>query len=167
MKDKMIEIEKLLNDYNNQKIDDFLSVLSNMELSDDNKLSGLLYYCLKLNKLKLEQIEKDYPENYVTVSTLNKLDKINYNQQIEEAENIRKMFFAITKDIRTIMIKLAYVTAELRHPDENVDKSSLANSIFYLFAPLSARLGLSEIKTELENGAFKLNNPDLYNEIQE
>ena len=167
MKDKMIEIEKLLNDYNNQKIDDFLSILTNMELNDDNKLSGLLYYCLKLNKLTLEQIEKDYPENYVTISTLNKLDKINYNQQIEEAENIRKMFFAITKDIRIIMIKLAYVTAELRNPDENVDKFSLSNSIFYLFAPLSARLGLSEIKTELENGAFKLSNPDLYNEIQE
>ena len=156
MIDKMIEIEKLLNDYNNQKIDDFLAILTNMELSDDNKLSGLLYYCLKLNKITLEQIEKDYPENLVTVKTLNKLDKINYNQQVEEADNIRKMFFAITKDIRIIMIKIAYISAELRHPDENVDKESLSNSIFYLFAPLSARLGLSEIKTELENGAFKL-----------
>ena len=114
----------------------------------------------------MEEIEKDYPENFATVSTLNKLDKINYNQQVEEAENIRKMFFAITKDIRTIMIKLAYITAELRHPDEDIDKSSLSNSIFYLFAPLSARLGLSEIKTELENGAFKLSKPDLYNKIQ-
>jgi len=167
MKEKIIKIKELLSDYNNQKIDDFLTILSNMELSEENKLSGLLYYCLKLNKLTLEQIEKNYTENYNTVSTLNKLDKINYNQQSEEAENIRKMFFAITKDIRTIMIKIAYITAELRHPDKNVDKLSLSNSIFFLFAPLSARLGLSEIKTELENGAFKLSNPDLYNDIQE
>ena len=166
MKEKIIKVKEILSDYNNKKVEDFLTILTNMELSDENKLSGLLYFCLKLNKLTLEEIEKTYAENYNTVLTLNKLDKINYNQQKEEAENIRKMFFAITKDIRIIMIKIAYITTELRHPDENVDKLSLSNSIFFLFAPLSARLGLSEIKTELENGAFKLSNPDLYNEIQ-
>ena len=48
-----------------------------IELSDENKLSGLLYFSLKLNKLTLEEIEKTYAENYNTVLTLNKLDKIN------------------------------------------------------------------------------------------
>ena len=167
MQQKLLKIRKLLNDYNVKKIDDFLTILNNMELSDENKLSGLLYYCLLLNKLSVEEIKTEYAENYKTVLTLDKLDKINYNQQNEEAENIRKMFFAITKDIRIIMIKIAFITAELRHPNEIKDKSSLTNSIFYVFAPLSARLGLSEVKTELENGAFKLSQPDLYNEIQE
>lgn len=166
MKENLEKIKELLNDYNSKKIDDFLNILTNMELSDENKLSGLLYYCLRLNKLTAKQIEENYPGNHKTVSTLDKLDKINYNQQSEEAENIRKMFFAITKDIRIIMIKIAFITAELRHPQEIKDKLSLSNSIFFLFAPLSARLGLSEIKTELENGAFKLSQPELYNEIQ-
>ena len=167
MQQKFLKIKKLLNDYNVKKIDDFLTILNNMELSDENKLSGLLYYCLRLNKLTEEEIKNEYLDNYKTVLTLDKLDKINYNQQNEEAENIRKMFFAITKDIRIIMIKIAFITAELRHPDEIKDKTSLTNSIFYVFAPLSARLGLSEIKTELENGAFKLSQPKLYDEIQE
>ena len=141
MQQKFLKIKKLLNDYNVKKIDDFLTILNNMELSDENKLSGLLYYCLRLNKLTEEEIKNEYLDNYKTVLTLDKLDKINYNQQNEEAENIRKMFFAITKDIRIIMIKIAFITAELRHPDEIKDKTSLTNSIFYVFAPLSARLG--------------------------
>lgn len=167
MKEKLNEIKELLNDYNTQKITDFLNILTSMELSEENQLSGLLYYCLKAGKLTLEQIEHDYPSNFHTVTILDKLDKINYNQQNEEAENIRKMFFAITKDIRIIMIKIAFITAELRHPEDVLDKLSLSNSIFMLFAPLSARLGLSEVKTELENGAFKLSNPELYNQIQQ
>lgn len=159
------EIKELLKEQN-QKITDFLDILTSMELSEENKISGLLYCCLKTNKLTLEQIEKNYPQNFHTVQVLDKLDKINYNQQNQEAENIRKMFFAITKDIRIIMIKIAYVTAELRHPEQVLDSLSLSNSIFVLFAPLSARLGLSEIKTELENGAFYISNPKLYNQIQ-
>lgn len=167
MTESINKIKTLLQDCNINKIEDFLNILTKIELNDDSKLSGLLYYCLKLNKLSMEQIEKDYPNHAHAVQVLDKLDHINYNQQNEEAENIRKMFFAITKDIRIIMIKLSFVTAELRYPENISDKQSLSNSIFVLFAPLSARLGLNEIKTELENGAFKLSNPTLYNEIQQ
>ncbi len=170
MKEKINEILILLKDYDQKKINDFLSTLSEMELSDENKLQGLLYYCLKFNKITIQQIEEDFDsKTYETVSTLIKLDKINYDQQIEEAEKLRKMFFAITKDIRTIMMKIAFTVAELRNSDNLLqdDKQKLANSILCLFAPLSARLGLSGYKTELENGAFKISEPDLYNQIQD
>lgn len=168
METKYLEIKNILKDYNYQKIDDFLSILKNLELNEENTFAGLLYYCLHANKIGLAEIQSNYSENiYNTVHTLNRLDEINYNQQKEEAENLRKMFFAITKDIRIIMLKIAFVVAELRYPEHITDINSLTNSIFYLFAPLAARLGLSELKTELENGAFKLSNPDLYNEIQE
>lgn len=170
MKEKVNEILILLKDYNQKKINDFLSILTEMELNDDNKIQGLLYYCLNSNQITIDEIKNNYNANtYEIVSTLVKLDKINYDQQTEEAENLRKMFFAITKDIRIIMMKIAFTVAELRNIDDKStqEKQKLANSILCLFAPLSARLGLSGYKTELENGAFKLSQPDLYNQIQE
>lgn len=161
---------EILDVENNKKIKDFLLVADDMELNDDNKLEGLLYYSFILNKKTLEDIKNQYPINiYETIAILNKLDKINYSNQVEEAENLRKMFFAITKDIRIIMIKIASIVADLRNSAELTEESkqSLATSIFTIFAPLAARLGLSSYKTELEDGAFKLSQPELQAHIQQ
>jgi len=168
MKNKILEIKEKLSSTSQKKMEDFLQVMSSMELNDENKLAGLIYVSTNENAITKEELNS-YPETIQNiVNTLIKLDEINYNQQAEEAENLRKMFFAITKDIRIIMTKIAFVVAELRHIEEtNPNRMSLANSIFYLFAPLSARLGLSEVKTELENGAFKISDPETYNQIQE
>lgn len=169
MTTKILEIKEKLINYNQQKIEDFLQVMSSMELNEENKLAGLLYIAIIENCITKDELTANYTETVQNiVQTLIKLDEINYNQQAEEAENLRKMFFAITKDIRIIMTKIAFAVAELRHiNEEDSNKISLANSIFYLFAPLSARLGLSEVKTELENGAFKISDPKTYNQIQE
>ena len=170
MKQKIEEILILLNDYKNFDIQDFLNILEDMDLNDETKLEGLLYCCITSNKLSLEDVSNLYPEQIIlNVKTLQKLDKINYDQQEAEAENIRKMFFAITKDIRTIMLKIALVVAELRSIQNKTDeeKITLSNAIFSLFAPLAARLGLSSYKTELEEGAFKISNPELQDKIQQ
>ncbi len=169
MEIKLAEALTLIDEKNKPKVDEFLKVMSDMTLSDNKKLEGVLYYLLKEEKLTLEDIKKKYDlKNHDTVVILDKLDNINYSQQEIEAENIRKMFFAITKDIRIIMMKIAFVVVELRYITEKSedDKLSLASSIFALFAPLSARLGLSTFKTELENGAFKIKDKDLYDDIQ-
>lgn len=140
-----------------------------MGLNEDCLLATLLYIAIISGQKNIDEISTIYPENVVNVvKTLLKLDQINYSQQSIEAENIRKMFFAITKDIRTIMLKIALVVTKLRHIDElnDEDKITLAHSIFALFAPLSARLGLSAFKTELENGAFKILDSEKYDEIQ-
>lgn len=169
MKTKIENLINLLKETHSEIITDFINIVDDMDLKDENKLSGLLYFSLTNNKSTLEEIKQNYEENiYNTVSILIKLDSINYTQQQEEAENLRKMFFAITKDIRTIMIKIAFVVADLRNSNNKDDayKLNLANSIFALFAPLSARLGLSSYKTELEEGAFKIKEPELQQKIQ-
>lgn len=150
------------------KADTLLSVLSDMELSEPIKCEGLLYFLLQIGEIKLEDIETDYNEAFNTVTILNKLDKLSFETSAENAEDIRKMFFAITKDIRIIMVKIALVVTDLRHQQElkPQQRTSLANSILSLFAPLSARLGMSTYKTELENGAFLISNPKKYLEIQ-
>ena len=170
MKQKIKETLKLFNEESLSKVNVFLSIMDDMKLGDDKKLEGILYYLLKLNKLSLEDVKNNYDSSqYNTVVILEKLDKINYSQQDIEAENIRKMFFAITKDIRIIMLKIAFVVVDLRNIENysSEEKQQLASSIFSLFAPLAARLGLSTYKTELENGAFLLSQQELYNEIQQ
>ncbi len=166
------EIEKTKNKFDGQQqkiVDELLTIIDDMQLGDDNKLEGVLYLSLKSGKTSLQDIKNEYPENiYNTIEILDKLDKINFSQQKEEAENLRKMFFAITKDIRIIMLKIAFIVTNLRFSNElnDADRKALARSIFTLYAPLSARLGLSGYKTELENGAFQIENPGKYNEIQ-
>ncbi len=152
-----------------RKINELETILKDMGLNDDCLLAGLIYISIISGQKTIDEISIIYPENVINiVKTLIKLDQINYSQQSIEAENIRKMFFAITKDIRTIMLKIAFVVTELRFSSEmnETDRMTLANSIFALFAPLSARLGLSAFKTELENGAFKIIDPKKYDEIQ-
>ena len=169
MKTKIENLINLLTKDHNTIITNFIKIIDDMGLKDDNKLSGLLYFALINNKITIEEIKENYEEGvFNTVSILNKLDTINYSQQMEEAENLRKMFFAITKDIRTIMLKIAFVVANLRNSENKTEeeKLTLANSIFALFAPLSARLGLSSYKTELEEGAFKIKEPKLQEKIQ-
>ncbi len=161
------KLKDILKDYNPDLIEDFLSISDTMNLSEDIKVEGLIYYALMDNKLTIEDIKQDYPNHLDTLECLIKLDHINYSQQEDEAENIRKMFFAITKDIRIIMLKIAFALARLRNLDEANDQSTFARSIFDLYAPLAARLGLSTIKTELENGAFRIVDQAQYDAIQE
>ncbi len=168
MKEQISYLTALLKD-KSIDITDFSNIILDMGLGEESLLSGLVYYALDNGLFDIDYIKEEYnTEIYNTVVTLDKLDKINYSQQLEEAENLRKMFFAITKDIRTIMIKIAMVVNNLRHilDKSEEEKRVLATSIFTLFAPLSARLGLSTYKTELENGAFKILNPEKYDEIQ-
>lgn len=163
-------LEKFKNHEEEKKVNDFVNIISDMGLKDEHKISGLLYYCLRFRILTLEEISNTYPENIVNIITiLEKIRNINYSQQESEAENLRKMFFAITKDIRIIMTKLAFVVADLRYEFKDTPERQLklANSIFLLYAPLAARLGLSAIKTELEEGAFKILYPDKFKAIEE
>ncbi len=170
MENKVTEILNLLDQSEQDRIKDFLNIIADMKLGEDKKLEGVLYLALKNKKISIEEIKQTQTTATVqTVEILQKLDKINYAQQDIEAENIRKMFFAITKDIRIIMLKIAFVVVDLRHTHKSneEEKQTLATSIFSLFAPLAARLGLSTYKTELENGAFMLKDKKLYDEIQE
>lgn len=150
------------------KADTLLGVLTDMELSEPIKCEGLLYFLMQNGAVELGDIETDYKEALNAVTILHKLDKLSFETSDENAEDIRKMFFAITKDIRIIMVKIALVVTDLRHQQdmEPQQRTNMAKAILSLFAPLSARLGMSTYKTELENGAFLIANPKKYLEIQ-
>ena len=163
------ELKKLIPEKSTNQADTLLAILDDMELGETIKCEGLLHFLVLNNVLSLEQAEQDYPEASATLNILDKLEKIKITDSAEDTENIRKMFFAITKDIRIIMFKIALIVTKLRHKDEfdENERQEIAKAIFLMYAPLSARLGMSNYKTELENGAFLILQPEKYNQIQE
>lgn len=118
-----------------------------------------------------------YGENVlIFLHALKKLLEIDYKNQEEEAENIRKMFFALAKDVRVIIVKICFVLAEIKYLNQNTlnkPKDELikielkSKQVLELFAPLAARLGLSSIKSELEDISFQILHPDEYKRISD
>jgi GTP pyrophosphokinase len=91
------------------------------------------------------------------------------NRTLHEAENIRKMLFAMVRDIRVIFIKLAATLSELRNlnhlPEQQ--RKNCAQACLDIYAPLADRLGIAWIKDELEDLALKQLNRDAYQQIKE
>lgn len=98
-----------------------------------------------------------------------KIHRVEYNNEEQEAENIRKLYFALAKDVRVIIIKLALVLSELKIEKlySAEDKQRKAQMALNLFAPLAARLGISSIKCEIENLAFQILEPQNYKKIKQ
>ena len=162
-----------------------MNILKTMNLDETCLLSSILYYpyckVVVVNKMdmalgnieeakvkELEKIRAEFKNNIKQVygeevlnflHSLKKLIEIDYQNEQEEAENIRKMFFALAKDIRVIIVKLCFVLAELQviSKDKTLEEQTKLKSkqTLELFAPLASRLGLSSIKSELEDLAFK------------
>lgn len=136
-------------------------------------------------KKPIEQIYGE--ETLAFLHGLKKLIEISYTNEQEEAENIRQMFFALAKDVRVILVKICFVLAEIKlyssaFAEEKIETKNFnekalktqneltatekAKQILDLFAPLAARLGLSSVKSELEDIAFEMLHPQEFMEIK-
>ena len=95
---KQIE-EKLkeLNPAQQKKVSDFIAIIDDIGLEEIYKDAGLIYFAYKAGNISLDEIKQKFSNViYNLICVLDKLDNINYSKQEEEAENLRKMFFAIT-----------------------------------------------------------------------
>ena len=145
-------------------------ILAELELDKESIIAGLLHDVVEDTVMTSEDVAREFGDEVaLLVDGVTKLTQLNYqHDKIEvQAENLRKMFLAMAKDIRVIMIKLAdrlhnMRTMQYQSPAKQVEKSRETMDIY---APIAHRLGISKIKVELDDLSMKYLMPDTYNDL--
>ena len=147
-------------------------IVAQLELDTDSVCAALLHDTLEDCKEKTDAsaIKKLFGnEIYDLVEGLTKLVDIHFEDREEESvENLRKMFLAMSKDIRVIFIKLADRLHNMRTLSAQPDakQRSIALETMHVYAPLAHRLGIQKIKGELENLSLRYLDPIGYDEVK-
>ncbi len=146
-------------------------ILANLELDDATICAALLHDVAEDTEVTIQDLAKEFsPEIAEMVDGVTKLGNLKYTSAEEQqVENYRKMFLAMGKDIRVILIKLAdrlhnMRTLKFLKRDRQI---AISKETQDLYAPLANRLGMYSLKWELEDLSFKYLNPDEYREIVE
>ncbi len=147
-------------------------ILAGLEMDKETIIAGLLHDVIEDTEKTREDIEKEFsPEVALLVDGVTKLTQLSLSQdKIEiQAENLRKMFLAMAKDIRVIIIKLAdrlhnLRTLQYQTAEKQVEK---ARETMDIYAPLANRLGISKIQVEMDDLCMQYLYPDIYRDIRD
>lgn len=146
-------------------------IVAGLKIGIEAVYAAILHELPKFDGYKYEELKKTVGEEIATlVDDSSKLYLLNYDGQKElEAENLRKMFMAIAKDIRVVIIKLAdrlYNMRNIYDEPENIQILK-ANETMQVYAPIAHRLGMANIKSEMEDISFAILYPIEYEWVKE
>ena len=146
------------------------SILSDMRMDIATLQAGLLHDVLEDTPVTPEQMKERFGATVeMLVGGVTKLGKLQFKSfEDYQAENLRKMFLVMAKDIRVVLIKLADRTHNMRSLGSlRRDKQQrIAKETLEIYAPLAHRLGIYQVKRTLEDLAFKYANPEMYYDIK-
>ena len=145
-------------------------ILAELELDKETIVAGLLHDVVEDTVMTDEEIRQEFgAEVALLVDGVTKLGQLSYDaDKVEvQAENLRKMFLAMAKDIRVILIKLAdrlhnMRTLKYMTPEKQKEK---ARETMDIYAPIAQRLGISKIKIELDDLSLKYLEPEAYYDL--
>jgi len=157
-------------------------ILAELELDKETIAAGLLHDVLEDTIMSEEEMKEQFGEEVLLlVDGVTKLKHLHLTDSIKnpkdkstdrlemQAENLRKMFLAMAKDIRVIMIKLAdrlHNMRTLKHQSEEAQQR-IARETQEIYCPIAQRLGISRIKIELDDLSLKYLNPEAYYDLVE
>ena len=144
-------------------------VASQIGLGSTAIAAALLHDVVEDTDITISDIEKMFnPKIAKIVEGLTKIPKVKNDQEISlQAENFRKMLLTLNDDVRVILIKIADRLHNMQTMDGMADykQAKIASETLYIYAPLAHRLGLYNIKSQLEDLGLKYTEPDVYADI--
>ena len=143
------------------------SILADIGMTEPTLVAALLHDTVEDTPYTLEELRSDFGDEVARlVDGVTKLDKVKYGDSAQ-AETIRKMIVAMSRDIRVLVIKLAdrlHNMRTLRYVKQTTQERK-ARETLDIYAPLAHRLGMNTLKWELEDLAFATLHPKIYDEI--
>ena len=147
-------------------------ILAELEMDKETIVAGILHDAVEDTIMTRDDIEREFgAEVALLVEGVTKLGQLSYSKDVDkmelQAENLRKMFLAMSKDIRVIIVKLAdrlhnMRTAQFWPPHKQKEK---ARETMDIYAPIAQRLGISKIKKELDDLALKYYQPEVFYDL--
>jgi GTP pyrophosphokinase len=146
-------------------------ILAEMKMDEETIIASILHDVVEDTVITEEDIREKFGDTIaLLVDGVTKLTNLHYeSKEIQKGENLRKMFLAMAKDIRVVLIKLADRLHNMRTLEymSPIKKKEKAMETMEIYAPIADRLGMSQIKWELEDISLQYLHPDKYIELVE
>ena len=152
-------------------------ILADLELDKETIIAGILHDVVEDTVMTEEDLKREFGDDVaLLVDGVTKLEKIPLSAGVDQpddklemqAENLRKMFLAMAKDIRVILIKLAdrlhnMRTLQYKKPES---RQRIAKETLEIYSPIAQRLGISKLKIELDDLSLKYLEPEVYYDLE-
>ena len=146
-----------------------VNILISLKPDEDSIIAGLLHDVLEDTPTQLDDVRNNFGEGVIPLlKGLEKLSKVHYRGLERQVENLRKMFLAMAKDIRVILIKLAdrlHNMRTLQYISNEDKRKRIAEETLSIYSPIASRLGIYKIKNELDTLCFKYLYPKDYERL--